>query len=74
MGLAGGRWLELEVPQKDKRLLTIAETDGCAADGLAVATGCWVGRRTMRILDFGKVAATFVDTRDPTDVAHTGFP
>lgn len=62
MGLAGGRWLGLEVPQKDKRILAIVETDGCAADGIATATGCWVGRRSMRVLDFGKVAATFVDT------------
>jgi formylmethanofuran dehydrogenase subunit E len=63
MGLAGGRWLGLEVPQMDKRLLTIVETDGCGADGIAVATGCWVGRRSLRVLDFGKVAATFVDTQ-----------
>lgn len=63
MGLAGGQWLELTVPQTDKWLLTIVETDGCVIDGLAVATGCRVGRRTMRVLDFGKVAATFVDTR-----------
>ena len=63
IGLAAGRWLGLEVPQSDKRLLTIVETDGCLIDGLAVATGCRVGRRTMRVLDFGKVAATFVDTQ-----------
>ena len=62
MALLGGRRLGLEVPQADKRLLTIIETDGCAADGVAVAAGCWVGRRTLRVLDFGKVAATFVDT------------
>lgn len=62
MGLLGGQRLGLAVPQADKRLLTIVETDGCAADGIAVATGCWVGRRSLRILDFGKVAATFVDT------------
>ena len=48
-----------------KRLLTIVETDGCGLDGVAVATGCEVGRRTLRVLDFGKVAATLVDT-------HTG--
>ena len=24
--------------------------------------GCWVGRRTRQVLDFGKMAATFVDT------------
>jgi formylmethanofuran dehydrogenase subunit E len=63
MGLAAGRWFELGLPQIDKRLLTIVETDGCLIDGLAVATGCRVGRRTMRVLDFGKVAATFVDTQ-----------
>lgn len=62
MGLAAGAWLGLTVPQAGKRLLAILETDGCAADGVAVATNCWVGRRTLRIEDYGKVAATFVDT------------
>lgn len=63
MGLLAGEILGLHLPQSDKRLLTIVETDGCAADGIAVATNCWVGRRTMRVEDFGKVAATFVDTQ-----------
>ena len=63
MGLFAGEKLELAVPQKDKRLLTIVETDGCFSDGVAVATNCWVGKRTMRVEDFGKIAATFVDTR-----------
>lgn len=62
MGLYAGELLGLTVPQPDKRLYTIMETDGCAADGVAVATNCWVGRRTMRVEDYGKVAATFVDT------------
>jgi len=62
MGLLAGQVLGLELPQTDKRLLTIVETDGCAADGVAVATNCWVGRRTLRVEDYGKVAATFVDT------------
>jgi formylmethanofuran dehydrogenase subunit E len=63
MGLAGGRWLGLTMPPTDKRLLVVVETDGCVIDGLAIATGCRVGRRTMQVLDFGKVAATFVDTQ-----------
>ena len=63
MGLYAGEILNLNLPQTDKRLLTIMETDGCASDGVAVATNCWVGRRTMRIEDYGKVAATFVDTK-----------
>jgi formylmethanofuran dehydrogenase subunit E len=29
MGLTGGRWLGLEVPQSGKRILTLVETDGC---------------------------------------------
>ncbi len=39
MGLAGGAWLGLDVPQTGKRLVAIVETDGCGADGIAVATG-----------------------------------
>ncbi len=69
IGLAGLRALDFvdvryqpRFHNPDKRLLTIVETDGCGADGLAVATGCIVGRRTLRVLDFGKVAATLVDT------------
>ena len=63
MGLLAAEVLGLDLPQTDKRLLTIIETDGCAADGISVATGCWVGRRTLRVEDYGKVAATFVDTQ-----------
>ena len=62
MGMLAGCWLDLDLPQADKRLFVFMETDGCTADGVSVATGAWVGRRTMRMVDFGKVAATFVDT------------
>lgn len=63
MGLYGGEWLHLELPQMDKRLFTFVETDGCFVDGVTVATGCSVGHRTLRLMDLGKVAATFVDTK-----------
>jgi len=62
MGMYAGLLLNLNLPQSDKRLLTIVETDGCFASGVSAATGCWVGRRTLRVNDFGKVAATFIDT------------
>ena len=65
MGMYAAEYFGLDLPQRDKRLYTFIETDGCALDGVSVATGCWVGRRTMQVLDFGKMAATFVDT-------HTG--
>ena len=62
IGLLAGRVLEIPLPQPEKRLLAIAETDGCFVDGISAATGCYVGRRTLRIEDYGKTAATFIDT------------
>lgn len=62
LGLSGANSLGLDAPRRDKRLVVFMETDGCGADGVSVASGCWVGRRTMCIFDYGKVAATFVDT------------
>jgi formylmethanofuran dehydrogenase subunit E len=62
IGLLAGHLLEIPLPQPEKRLLAIAETDGCFVDGISAATGCYAGRRTLRIEDFGKTAATFVDT------------
>ncbi len=63
LGLAGAAILNIEVPQKKKTLLTIVESDGCFADGVEVATGCTVGHRTLRLEDYGKIAATFIDTK-----------
>ena len=62
MGLYAAELFHLDLPQTDKRLFTLVETDGCMTDGIAVATGCWWGSRTMRLVDYGKTAATFVDT------------
>ncbi|MBI5291360.1 MAG: TraR/DksA C4-type zinc finger protein [Chloroflexi bacterium] len=72
MGMLAGELLGLDLPQTDtrtfgpsagKRLYAIVETDGCFTDGVSAATNCWVGRRTMRVEDYGKVATTFVDTQ-----------
>ncbi len=63
MGLLAELKLGLTLPQTDKRVLTFVETDGCFADGISVSTGCTVGHRTLRVEDYGKVAATFVDTK-----------
>lgn len=63
IGMYAADVLALELPQSDKRLLALVETDGCFTDGIAAATGCAMGHRTMRLMDYGKTAATFVDTR-----------
>ncbi len=63
IGLTGMAALDLPSPRRNKRLLVILETDGCFADGIEAATGCTVGHRTLRVEDYGKIAATFVDVR-----------
>jgi len=60
MGLAALKALGMECPPPQRCLLVISETDGCFCDGLSAVTGCTVGHRTLRIEDYGKVAATFV--------------
>lgn len=62
IGMFAAELFALDLPQADKRLYAFVETDGCLVDGIAVATGCSIGRRTMRVIDYGKSAATFVDT------------
>lgn len=43
-----------------KKLLVFVEIDRCATDAIMIVTGCRVGRRNMKIVDNGKMAATFV--------------
>ncbi len=47
--------------EKDRRLLIFVETDGCFVDGVSAATGCTVGHRTLRVMDYGRVAVTAVN-------------
>lgn len=68
IGLYGLHLHHFETPPPKKRLLVILETDGCFADGITAATGCTVGHRTLRIEDYGKIAATFVDTHTTTAI------
>lgn len=62
MALHAGELLGLGLPRGDKRLFVLIETDGCFADAVSVASGAWLGHRTLRLVDHGKIAATFVDT------------
>lgn len=62
MGLAGAARFGVEVPRRDRRLLAFVETDGCFVDGVIAATGCTVGHRSLRVVDYGRIALTLVDT------------
>jgi formylmethanofuran dehydrogenase subunit E len=62
MAMLGMKALGMDDPAKfRKRLLTFVEIDRCAADAVALVTGCRLGKRSLKFLDYGKVAATFVD-------------
>ncbi len=61
LGLLDDTWQRFE--NKRKGLLTIVEIAGCGADGIAIATDCSVGARTLWPEDYGKMAATLVDVR-----------
>lgn len=63
LGLAGAAALGMDVPRSDKKMLVIVETDGCFVSGVQAATGCAVNRRTLRVEDLGKIAATLINIK-----------
>jgi formylmethanofuran dehydrogenase subunit E len=49
-----------EMPQI-KKLIVYVEIDRCAADAIAFVTGVKLGRRSLKFMDYGIMAATFVN-------------
>jgi formylmethanofuran dehydrogenase subunit E len=45
-----------------KSIIVFVEMDRCATDAVQSVTGCSLGHRTMKFMDYGKMAATFVNT------------
>jgi formylmethanofuran dehydrogenase subunit E len=71
MALLGLKRLGIAEPKtKDrKRLVTVIEIDRCATDAIAVVTGCRLGKRALKVRDWGKMAATFIDLAAPIEAA-----
>jgi len=64
LAMRGCRELGIQRPREEKkRLVVYVEIDRCAADAIGVVTGCQLGKRTLKYLDYGKLAATFVDLK-----------
>jgi formylmethanofuran dehydrogenase subunit E len=62
MAMLGLKELGLDDPVKHrKRLITFVEIDRCATEAVSLVTGCRLGKRSLKFVDYGKVAATFVD-------------
>ncbi|MBI4492465.1 MAG: TraR/DksA C4-type zinc finger protein [Chloroflexi bacterium] len=62
IALAGCREVELDTPRAaGKGLVVFVEIDRCATDAIQALTGVSLGKRTLKHLDYGKMAATFVN-------------
>jgi len=44
-----------------KSLLVFVEMDRCATDAVQSVTGCSLGKRSMKFMDYGKMAATYMN-------------
>lgn len=64
MSLLGCRVIGLEDPRKEdrKKLIVWVEIDRCMADAVSAVTGARLGKRSLKYFDYGKVAATFLNT------------
>jgi formylmethanofuran dehydrogenase subunit E len=64
MAVLGCRLIGIEDPRgaDRKRLIVWVEIDRCMADAVGAVTGVRLGKRSLKYLDYGKVAATFYHT------------
>lgn len=46
-----------------KSIIVFVEMDRCATDAVQSVTGCSLGHRTMKFMDYGKMAATFLNLK-----------
>jgi formylmethanofuran dehydrogenase subunit E len=61
LALLGLREIGIDDPvAQRKQFLVYVEIDRCAADAIQAVTGCRVGKRTLKVMDYGILAATFV--------------
>jgi formylmethanofuran dehydrogenase subunit E len=44
-----------------KNIIVYVEMDRCATDAVQSVTGCSLGNRTLKFMDYGKMAATYVN-------------
>ncbi|MGH7817431.1 MAG: molybdopterin-guanine dinucleotide biosynthesis protein B, partial [Candidatus Binatia bacterium] len=62
MAMLGCREVGIDEPKGCKKLVVYVEMDRCATDAVQAVTGCSLGKRTLKFLDYGKMAASFINT------------
>ena len=64
MAMLGCRLIGLDEPTRHdqiKKIIVYVEMDRCTADAVAHVTGVKLGRRSLKFMDYGIMAATFVN-------------
>lgn len=66
MALLGCGLVGVEDPRgaDRKKLIVWVEIDRCMSDAVSAVTGARLGRRSLKFLDYGKVAATFLNVAE----------
>jgi formylmethanofuran dehydrogenase subunit E len=62
ISLAALHYLGIKPGVRNKNLIVYVEIDRCMTDAVQVVTHCSLGRRSLKHVDYGKFAATFVNT------------
>jgi formylmethanofuran dehydrogenase subunit E len=70
MAILGCRLVGISDPRGSERknLIVWVEIDRCVADALSAVTGVRLGKRSLKYLDYGKVAATFMNIAESLSV------
>ncbi|MEG1972972.1 MAG: FmdE family protein, partial [Oscillospiraceae bacterium] len=55
--------LGIEDPLNCRDLILFVETDRCIADAAGTVTGCKIGRRRLKWMDYGKTAISLLDLK-----------
>jgi formylmethanofuran dehydrogenase subunit E len=65
MAMLGLKEIGISDPKgKDRKsIIVFVEMDRCATDAVQSVTGCSLGHRTMKFMDYGKMAATFANLK-----------
>jgi formylmethanofuran dehydrogenase subunit E len=88
MAILGCRLLGFKIPctlSQLKNLIVFVEMDRCTADAVAQVTGVKLGRRSLKFVYYGIMAATFINlqtgqgfrvisTEESRDLAHQYCP
>ena len=74
MTMAGMRELGLDPLTKTHDLIVYVEIDRCATDAIQAITGVSLGHRSLKHMNYGKFAATFINTATGKAVRIAALP